>query len=138
MLIAVSPYLTNTISLPEVIWTVFTGFGLFLNIRLLKMAKDNLKSLRQLGINSLREFAAVTSLISESLRVLVQFIFFMVGAVAMMIPASTSTNPPAFQWVLSFALCVTAVILVIASWVDKQRRESLVYKILKLEDMGNG
>lgn len=137
-MIAMSSYLTDTISIPEVIWTSAHALGLFANIMLLRMAALNLGALRRLGINSIREYAAISSLISEALRVLIQFIFFSVGVVSLFIRSQNAEKVPAFQWVLTIAFLVVAFMLVGASWIDKWRRENLIKKIVELEDMASG
>lgn len=137
MLIAFSSYVTSTISVPEIIWTTASAIGVAVNYTLLRQASMNLGLLRQQGINSLREFAAISSLISEILRTLIQFILFTIGVANLFIPALNVNRAPTTQWVNATAFIIVTFMLVGASMVDKWRRDVLVNKILRLEDMSN-
>lgn len=127
-------YLTDTISLPEVIWTVVTFIGVVFNTYLLKWAVEDVKALRRAGINSLREYAAISNMISEALRFFIQVVFFLVGVISMSIPPANRASVPTFQWVVTVAFVCVAVLLALASYLDKQRREHLIEMIRKLEE----
>src|SRR4051812_6605240 len=100
-MIAITSYVTHTISVPEVVWTVVTGIGLYINFTLTRGVFKDLSDLREAKINHIREFAAVSSVLSESLKLFIQFCFFSVGVIAMFIPAQNRGTVPTFQWVLT-------------------------------------
>lgn len=131
-MLAISNYISHTITVPELLWTVFTGIGLGFNISLFLEANQDLRTLRRANINSIREYASISNIISEGLRTFTQFTFFILGIVAMLVP-NDHTRIPTFQWVLTITFILLATILAGSSALDRIRRKRLMDLIQKYE-----
>lgn len=138
-MLAFSGYITHTISLPEMLWTAVTFFGLTYQISTLREALKDVQFLRNAGINSIREFAANTSLLSETLRTFVVFSFVLVGVIAMTLPAPTNGQgqPPTFGYVLTAVFILDAALISLGSMLDKYRRKRLIEMMQELEDFNH-
>lgn len=123
--------ITNTISWPELIWTVAAGIGLAFNSVTTFRAIIDLLTLRIKQINSIREYAAVTTLLAYSSWALIQFIFVLIGANAMTKPAPGGANRQIFA--LACFLSISVFLALLAITIE-QRRTTLVEKLRKLED----
>lgn len=137
MVVAVSSYVTDTISVPELIWTLVTGIGLCFNLSLFREAGRDLVALRKAKINSLREYAAISNVISEALRTFVQAVFFSLGVYAMTYPnVVNGYHPPIprFAWILTGLFIGTSVVMAGASILDRVRRRRLLQLIFEYED----
>src|ERR1051326_4501774 len=71
--------LTSTISILEVAWTAVCLPGLYYAFRLFVRALGDLGILRRSRINSIREYAAITTIILFGSHALVQFVFVQIG-----------------------------------------------------------
>lgn len=113
--------LTKTISVPEAIWTASCGAGLVFNARLAYNAVIDLVSLRVRQINSIREYAAITTVIAFASWAIVQMIFVFIGVVAML--NVNVSRVSTFQYVtVGVFLCGTILLSMAGYTVDRRRR----------------
>lgn len=121
--------LTHTISLPELLWTVWCTAGL---IFLLKLTRDAVRDWQWVihsNHNGVREYAAINSVIVFCSMTLTQLVFVIIGLIAMMqVPAVQDQVSPltyviaGLFMLASASKTVFAIILVV-------RKENLVGKI---------
>lgn len=79
--------ITHTISIPELLWTVWCAIGLvFLVVLLFKSLTDWIWVITN-RINGIREYAAINSVIVFSSMALTQFVFVLIGIIAMLEPS---------------------------------------------------
>jgi hypothetical protein len=125
--------LTHTITLMEAIWTPFCLFGLLMASRLLSRAAGDLVVLRVSKINSIREYAAMTTLYLFATVCVIEFVFTLIGFVAMSLPNARVTTG---GYVIgSLFICVTFALSIMLFLVER-RRQVLLKKIRSFENMG--
>jgi hypothetical protein len=128
--------ITHTITLTELIWTALCAPGLGLTTRLFFKAGGDLVELKLRRINSIREFAAVTTMILYGCLTLVQFMFVVIGVFLMFIPNNAHPYSPG-QYVVATAFITVSAIFDITLLVLEARRQELLRKIAEFEDFGN-
>lgn len=127
--------ITHTISLPELVWTITTAFGTIFCARITNRAIIDLISLRIRRINSIREYAAITTLWCFVTWTLVEFSFCMAGVNAMTVPNPDSKiHPPAQQYITLGIFEFMSFLLAWAAFTIDRRRIFLVRKLEELEN----
>lgn len=128
--------MTHTISAPEVIWTGACIFGLLFNSRQLVGATTDYMYIRRRRINSIREYAAITTFVMFGSWVCIQAVFVFVGIIAMTQPNPTNNQKPQFlQFLLVIAFCSCSVFMAVVGYVVDVRRRHIVSLIAAIEDM---
>src|SRR4051812_33551516 len=84
---------TRTISWPELTWTVVSLLGFFFCGNVALRAMIQLLSMRVLKINSIREYAAITTVIAFLSWTAVQMVFAVIGIIAMVVPNPGVLSP---------------------------------------------
>ena len=123
--------MTNSISAIELTWTTLCAIGLYYAQKLLARAGGDFTSLRKRKINSIREYAALTTVLLYSAITIVQFLFVLIGIVSMMIVNRPSTS--AGQMMVATSFLLVSAMLDVALFVVEKRREALVKKIMEIE-----
>lgn len=126
--------LTRTISVLEVVWTGFCIPGLYYAIRLFSRATGDLVILRKRRINSIREYAAITTIIMFSCMTLVQFMFVVIGGIAMTIPKHETHATTKSEWVVTTGFILVSFSLDIMLFLTERRRQQLLTKIQEIEE----
>lgn len=127
--------LTNHITIPEVIWTVLCGIGLYFNASHFRQAVGDYVWVRHRRINSIREYAAITTMLMFGSWTLVQLAFVLLGGVAMLIPQQRVVGTGQLAFSVSFIL--VSAFLAIMSYILNARRKKLIEKIADLEDFSD-
>ena len=126
--------LTGTVSVIEVIWTLFCVIGLIYSLKLMGRSATDLFAIRIKKINSIREYAAITTVILFVTLTLVQFLFVLIGVVAMLAEQSTSGSRTGY--VVAALFIFVSFMLDVSLYTVEKRRSALVKKIAEIEDMG--
>lgn len=121
--------LTNTISGLEVLWTAACSIGLFYAYKLLLRAGGDFTMLRRLGINSTREYAAITTVVLFTAITIVQFMFVLVGILTMFLENHPATSRGQLMVAASFLL--VSVVLDLMLIIVERRRAELLKKLEK-------
>jgi hypothetical protein len=128
--------LTHTISLIELLWTGCCTIGLFFNCKALARAAGDLLAVKIRRINSIREYAAITTMSMFIAMVIVQVVFVIDGALAMSIPSPNNhVQPLSYVITSSFILC--SFILSLLAYVQDKRRNNIIEMIKQAEDLEN-
>ena len=122
---------THTISWPELTWTIISFMGFIFCARVALRATIQLLSLRALRINSMREYAAVTTVIAFTSWTTVQAFFTLIGAVAMSVVNPTPLSLT--QYTILALFVAGSVSLSWAAYVVDKRRIELKQKIEAIE-----
>ena len=125
--------LTSTISILEVAWTAVCLPGLYYAFRLFVRALGDLGILRRSRINSIREYAAITTIILFGSHALVQFVFVLIGAIAMTLP-SQGGSASAGQRAVAAAFILVSLVMNTTLFVVEKRRSWLVAKLAEMEE----
>lgn len=125
---------THTISIVELIWTTFTFVGLIFNTRQLLRAVGDFVELRRRRINSIREYAATTTVFMFTTWVLVQLMMVMVGTLAMTQPSASPAHISPTSYGITTGFVLISAILGLGGYIMDKRRVSLVAKINSLEE----
>lgn len=123
--------ITNTISWPELLWTVTAGIGLAFNTVTTFRASIDLLTLRVKKINSIREYAAITTLLAYGSWTFIQFVFVVIGLNAMSKPTPGNAEKQIFALVCFLTISIFLALLAI---IIEQRRTILVRKIRDIEE----
>jgi len=118
--------LTHTISVVEVVWTIFCGLGLYFNVSLFWRASIDLAALRLNKINHIREHAAVTHVLSFAGMSFVQFVMLLIGLMAMTIPDNPVSK---FRYAVATIFIIVSFVLALLGWVQESRRRHLLRMI---------
>lgn len=123
--------ISHTISITELLWTLFCGVGLFFNTRILLRAVGDLTYLRARKINSLREYSARLTVFTYASWALVQLAFTAVGAVAMSQPPAKGSSQAVttFQIVLTTVFIMVSFLLASSAAVNEIGRRNLLDKM---------
>lgn len=126
--------ITHTISVTELIWTLFCTVGLFYNLRIFVRAVHDLSFVRSRKINSIREYSARLTVIAYLTWVTVQGGFVFVGLSAMTIPPPphTSATSP-LQILITGVFLLLSFILALGSYFNETGRQKLVNMLRELE-----
>jgi len=123
--------LSNTITIYELAWTLICSPGLYYAGKLLRSATIDLVILRRNRINSIREYAAITTMIMFFMSALVQFMFVLIGVVLMTTKNGSSQSPQ----ILIFSMFVTVSLSKnFLLYIVNTRRRKLIEKIKEVED----
>jgi len=121
--------LTHTISVPELIWTLWCGAGLGYLIKLLVGAIKDWKWIIHNGANGIREYDAINSVLIFATMNITQLAFVIIGLIAM-------TQPPAIAGHVSSLTYVNAAVFVFASSVKtilaviiSTRKQNLIERV---------
>lgn len=116
----------------EVIWTALCAPGLGLAVKLFYVAGSDLVGLKIRRINSIREYAAITTLILYGCLMIVQFMFVMIGVILMFVP-----NPDrpysVGQYVVASAFITVSAVFDVTLLTLEARRQELLRKIAEIE-----
>lgn len=126
--------LTHTISLLEVIWTPFCFVGFVISARLLWRSGTDLVVLRVKRINSIREYAAMTTVYLFSALTIVQFLFMLIGGILMMRP-ETNEHPTGGVFIVGSLFIMTSMIFDVLLLLVERRRQVIIRKIAEIENM---
>lgn len=126
--------ITHTVSVVELLWTTFCLVGLVFNARQLRRAVVDVSDLRRLRINSIREYAAITTVLMFLTWTITQFMFVLVGAIAMTSVSPNNKVTPT-SYVITVAFILISALFALAGYVIDIRRSKLIEKILEIEDM---
>jgi hypothetical protein len=125
--------LTSTVSWPELIWTVAAAVGLVFNsISLIRAAAD-LIVLRIKKINSIREYAAMTTMCAYASWTLTQLIFVLIGVHAMSRPPVSAESSRQLFPLICF-LFISAILAGTSIFIER-RRVRLLMKIREIENV---
>lgn len=124
--------ITNTISWPELVWTIVTLTGFFFCARVALRATLHLVSLRIRRINSIREYAAVTTVIAFASWTATQLVFVLAGVAAMV--AHNHLGLTVTSYALSGLLVLGSVLLSWAAFETDRRRQAIENKIIQIEE----
>lgn len=122
--------LTTTINVFEVLWTISCLCGFYYNMQLLVKASIDLVSLRARKINSIREHAAQTTLMLFATLASVQFVFVLLGFVALATPDHAHSRT---DYVFSIIFIMVSFALALMGYVQNVRREALIALIEQVE-----
>lgn len=124
--------MTNTISWPEVIWTLAAGVGLVFNMITFFRSLVDLLTLKIRKINSIREYSALTTLMAYGTWAFVQFIFVLIGVDAM----TREPRPGGVKRQIFSLVCflTVSVLLSCTAFIIERRRQALISKIKELEE----
>lgn len=126
---------TDTISWFELIWSIAALVGLVFNTKILFAATTDLFYLRYRRINSIREYAAMTTVYAFGSAALVQLGYFIVGVNAM--TANDPMHHTAKQAVTLVVFVFTSVTLSSMAIIIERRRNILKKKLEEAEDFGH-
>lgn len=126
--------LTHTVSWIELAWTLFTVLGCIFTSRMLYRATEDLLYLRVQKVNGFREFSATTTIWVFTTLTLIQFIYVIIGGVAMTIP--TNDHVSSGSVAVGGILVVTSFFFDIMAYIINARKGRLV-EMLK-EDIKHG
>jgi hypothetical protein len=107
------------------------------NGRQLRRAVGDFVELRRRRINSIREYAATTTVFMFATWTLVQMMFVLVGLVAMTVPSPNRRVAPT-SYVLTGAFVMTSFFLAVGGYIIDQRRKALIAKINSMEEGFSG
>lgn len=121
--------ITDTISLTELLWTVFGLVGLFITVRNLEdvtsiylLVKDELKR----GSDGDWIAIALSSVRQEALRVLIMIVAVGIGVGAMLIPPANQDIPISqLQIIITVGIFLIVAITILQSYLDRQVRDFL-------------
>lgn len=128
---------TNTISIPELLWTIGTSIGLFFNLRQLTRAVVDFREVRRRRINSIREYAASTTLYMFGSWTFIQVVFVLVGIAAMTIPSPQSLVS-SVQYAILIGFVGISFFLAISGYIVDNRRAVLINMIAQMEEGFDG
>lgn len=126
--------ITNTITVPEILWTVFCLIGLFYNFRIFIRAFGDLRHLQIKRIDGLRRYSGRLSALTYGTWTLVQLVFVLIGVVAMTQPSPPHQIVTALQIEITVAFILTSLIIAGASFYNERGRRELLRKIAEIED----
>lgn len=122
--------ITDTVSWPEITWTVIAFAGGIVNVWALYSALGDLFYLESRDQNGIRRLVAIGNVREESIRVLIQLIFVIIGIAVMMIPAHTSDNQPSpGTYVAMVGFIVVGALLVILAVLARRDRHRVIYML---------
>lgn len=134
-----SVIITNTISLPELIWTVVAIFGAYYVSKGLRRSTGNLRYLRVMGWNSTREDAARISVLIFSTFMFVELMNVTAGIIVMTIPSASPKSVHPFTYVVATVFIIKAIGVAISSYCIDRMQVALIDKLNAAEnDEGNG
>lgn len=126
--------LTHTISLIEVLWTLFTAIGLYYNSKILLRSVGDYQAVKLAKQNHMREYSARLTVWTYGTWTFVQFVFVITGAIAMTVPAPTPNGQPAtITYVITAAFIMCSFLLAMSSYIVESGREKLIAMIEKGE-----
>lgn len=129
---------THTISVTELVWTLFCLVGFFYNLRILRRALGDLFDLKKRKINSIREYAARLTVFVYGMLTFVQFVFSLMGLLAMLIPPTSGTTAVnSLQLLLTLGFLTVSAVMALGAFINERGRIALVNKIREIEDMGH-
>ena len=139
-------YFHGNVSDIEILWTFLAIIGLAFSFHNVSESRKDLDVLRERGIRNGRWKIAMTALKAEVGRGIIQFIFMLIGIMAMLYP-----EPPAqidsfklsiYRFIFQWGFIASSVILVLKSYWNYQLRRELIEHGIKLEphetENGNG
>ena len=124
--------LTPTVTLLELLWTFFAGVGFAVTAFQARAADQDLAFLRVSGQNGVRELVAIDNFRSDMAGSFAQFVFFLAGALAMLVP----TARPATGVGVVFSFLFLAAEFMVA-WAAVMRGRTRRRVILVLSQKGN-
>ena len=127
-------HLTNTITTPEVAWTLCCAFALTYAMKVTHRARVALSGLRVAEINGEREYAAMTTILFYGSMVFVLGIFTGLGLVSMAFQTGDNGHDPrTITWVSMAVLITGAAAIGLALYINERRRENLEKRIKAIE-----
>lgn len=120
-------------SLTELIWTLGCAPGLYYNMRIALSAAIDLTAIRIRRINSLREYAASTSLTLFCYLALIQVMFVLVGGLAMIAP-NHSNEPSPMSYVITAVFLLISLMSSAIAFIVNKRRRNLLEMIRAIEE----
>lgn len=121
--------LTHTISAPELIWTVWCSAGLLFLLKLLRDAVVDWRWVIKSGHNSVREYAAINSVLVYTTMTLTELVFVIAGIVAMMIPPPVQQTVSPLTYTLTGLFITASAGKTIMAVIISIRKETLTEKI---------
>ena len=130
----ISMTLTDTIAIPELVWTVIAFVAVIYVFRVFKRAVLNLSYLKKMGWNHGREDVAIISIITYGTLLFIQVMNMFVGILSMVIPSiKTNTVHPLTYVIVTIFILKSCVVAVSAFFIDR-RQVVLIRKIQILEE----
>jgi hypothetical protein len=124
--------ITHTVSVPELLWTLFCLIGLIYSTKLFRRAVGNLSFLKDGGINYSREYSATTTIWIFGGMMFSQFIYVVIGVAAMLLPSPNEVVHP-FTFVVTIAFICSSAIMSVIAYVIEARKEQLIQMLTELE-----
>jgi len=133
-MMGISMTLTDTIAIPELVWTVIAFVAVIYVFRVFKRAVLNLSYLKKMGWNHGREDVAIISIITYGTLLFIQVMNMFVGILSMVIPSiKTNTVHPLTYVIVTIFILKSCVVAVSAFFIDR-RQVVLIRKIQILEE----
>jgi len=121
--------ITHTISIPELIWTLWCLVGLLYCLRLFWSSIQDWRYLTERGLDSIREYAAVNSVLIFATMTTTHLSFVVVGIVAMSIPPSTQHVIAPIYYVMAGIFMFTSSVKTLLAIIITTRKNNLVERI---------
>lgn len=121
--------LTHTISLPELVWTCVSAFGLYFALRLYLRAVNDMRWLVRLGMNSDREQAARILIVTYGLIAFSQLSSTVIGLIAMALPTANVGEVNPFTYVIAAVFILKSLTLAGGEFLVDRMRQALVKKL---------
>jgi hypothetical protein len=107
--------------------------GLVFNGSQLVQAVRDYVYVKKKKINSIREYAATTTFLMFASWTLVQFVFVVIGFLAMLVESPNNVVSPV-SYVLTMAFVVVSALLAVSGYITNARRQALIKKIAEIEN----
>lgn len=124
--------LSHTIGAEEIIWTIFCSLALAYNLKITRTAAADLVALKMRRINSIREYAARTTLVAFGLWSMVQLLFVLIGIVSLIRPERNAADPLTYSIMVGFIL--VSFILAVGTFLVERLRQRLIEMIAEIEE----
>ena len=125
--------ITSTISLPEILWTVFCFIGLLYSLRLFIRAVGSLKFLKLGGFNHTRSYSAITTIWVFASMTFSQFIYVLIGVFALAQPSPGNIIRPTTYAIFIAFVCSSAIMTIIA-YIIEARKDQLIKMLLESDE----
>jgi uncharacterized membrane protein HdeD (DUF308 family) len=124
--------ISHTVSVPELLWTLFCLVGLIYSTKLFRRAVGNLSFLRDGGVNHTRSYSATTTIWTFSGMMFSQFVYVLIGIIAMLLPASNNVVQP-LTFVITISFVCSSAIMSIIAYIIEARKEQLIQMLIEFE-----
>jgi len=124
---------THTISVVEIIWTVVSGIGLYFNLHVFWRAAGDFLTVKIRKINSIREYAAVTTLQLFTALVIIQLMFVVDGGLAMTVPSPNNKVQP-LTYIITASFILVSALMALVGFMQDRRRANIIHMIKEVEN----